>query len=678
MKILQRILFLLLVTIGLLSVSPLALAAVQTKLTLTPTTGDAVQVSISAEVEKQIQLSYLPPGEPVLRTIVLGVTDAKGSYSTTVSSGGYGIPPGSPVFATVSGVQSPMTLWPTYTSSLTLSKTTIQLAVGQSVTVNGSAALILAANSQNASIATSVSGSQVTITGSSSGSGTVTVCAINLGCNSIAVEVGAQTGQTQIAFSPETPVLLVGQSTSIVILGGGTAGYSLASNSNPTAVEPSFTGTQRVLYVYANAAGSSTLKICSRETSTNCSTIVVTVLDNTITALSFSPNSITLIPGLTQRSTVSGGPDNNYYVSSNSNSSAAQASVSGNVLTVVGGSTAGSTTITVCSATTSNRCGNFTVTLNTTSSASSATTLVFSQNVVSVASGETTNVTVTGGNNSGYAVASNTNPSSVTASIHGSSNVVSLTGNSVGTAIIAICSATAGSTCASLYVTVSASLPTIILSQNTTTLTPAAKALISITGGSSATTVTSNTNPNAVTAVLSNNGMGIILTGGTTPGTAVITVCPTDAVSSKCATVTATTSAPGKPETPVAPIKTTNSNLVKVNGESKVYLLSNGKKQWIKTEAEFKAGGYKWSDITMTTAAILATYPDVTVSPVTIKITGTQMLNVRQSNTTKTKVVGTVNQDQTFTLLEEKNGWYKISISPKVMGWISGAYTKKQ
>ncbi len=623
------------VTFGLLLMGLPSQAATTTALTLTPTTGDTVQVSVNADVTSQIKLSFLPPGAATLTTIVLGTTDANGKFSTSLSSGGYGIPSGSPVFVRVSGVQSSMILWPTYTSSLTLNKTSVQVAVGQSVAISGSATLILAANSETTIITTSVSGSQVTITGASSGSGTVTVCAMNLGCSSIAVEVGAQTGQTQIAFSPENPVLTVGQSSTVVVLGGGTSGYSISKNSNVSVVDPSFGGGHRALYLYAVAAGSSTITVCSLESSSNCSNLVVTVLDIANKALTFTPNNITLVPGLTQSSTVSGGLDNNYYISSNTNSGIAQATVSSNTVTVVGGSTAGSTTITVCSATTNNRCGNLTVTLNNASTNASSTTIAFSQNVVSVASGETTTVTVTGGNNSGYAVSLNSNPSVVTASVNGSSNVVNLTGNAIGTAIVSICSTSAGTTCASLYVTVSSSLPTIVLSPTTTTLTPGAKTLVSVSGGSFTTTVNSNTNPNAVSVTLSGNGTGLILTGGTTAGTAVITVCPTDTVTSKCTTVTATNTLPS-PLTTVKPVTAST------------------------TPKPVVASGTKPS------------------STLTVKITGTAMLNVRASNNAKSKAVATVKKDQVFTVLEEKGGWYRIQASTKVTGWISATYTVKQ
>ncbi len=675
----QRISRVLLVFVAtVLWVAPVQAAT--TTLTLAHTVGDTVQVSVAAEATAQIKLSYLPPGAATLSTIIVGTTDSAGKFSTSLSSGGYGIPSGSPVFATVSGVQSPMGLWPTYTSALTLTKTSIQVAVGQKFAIGGSAALILAANSEPSIMTTSVSGSQITITGVGSGSGTVTVCAMNAGCRSIAVEVGAQTGQTQITFSPENPVLTVGQSSTVVVLGGGTNGYSITTNTNSSVVDPSFGGGRRALYLYGNAAGSSTLTICSLETSTNCSNLVVTVLDTVSKSLSFTPNNLTLIPGLTQSSTVSGGPDNNYYISSNTNSGIAQASLVGSVVNVVGGSTAGTATITVCSATVSNRCGTLSVTVNNASAGSSSTTIAFSQNVVTVPSGETTTVTVTGGNNSGYSVSSNSNPSVVTATVNGTSNVINFTGSAMGSSIVSICSTSASTTCASVYVTVTASLPTLVVSPATTTITPGAKVLVSVTGGSSTTTIKSNTNASVVSATLSGNGTGLVLTGGSVPGTSVITVCPTDSITSKCVTLTATLlgSAPLPTVTPTTPSSTPTPLLFRAEGDHRVFVVSGGKKRWIKTEAEFIAAGYKWSDITLTTTAGLTLYPDAVAGSVTVIITGTLQLNVRQSYSVKSAIVGKVNKGQVFTVLEEKGGWYKIQLSAKITGWISGAYATKQ
>ncbi|MDO8582208.1 MAG: SH3 domain-containing protein [bacterium] len=656
-------------------------ATTPTSLTLTYTTGDAVQVSVSGKESSKIQLSYLPPGAPVLTTIVLGTTDTSGKFSTSISSGGYGIPSGSPVFASIIGVQSGMILWPTYTSTLTLTETSVHIAVGQSVTVGGSATLILAANSQSTSISTSISGSQLTITGMSSGSGTVTVCGASVGCGSVAVEVGAGTDQAGISFNKGNPVMRVQESSSVTIFGGGTNGYTLKSNSNPAVIDPSLGVASNALWIFGKAAGTSTVTICSVQYSTDCANLTITVLSDTVATLSFTPNNLVLIPGLTQSSTIFGGPDSSYYISSNTNSGVAQATISGKVVTVIGGSTVGSTVITVCSTTVNNTCGGLNVVLNSTSAGYSSTTLTFSQNVVSLPQGETSNVTVTGGNNSGYSISSNSDSNVVTASVNGTSNVVNLYGNAVGSAIVSVCATSAGTTCASLYVTVSPALSTVILSANTIALTLGEKKIVSIVGGNSKTTVYANSNTAVVSTFLSSDGAAIVLTGGTTVGTSVVTVCPTDAYSSKCATVSATvntTTIAVPNSTVITPPAISGVTLLRAEGDSKVYVVKDGKKQWIKSAAEFNAAGYKWSNIVVTTSTALAAYPDMTVVIVKVKIVGTPVLRVRQLNNTKSTVVDGVKKDEIFDVLKEESGWYKIKTSIGITGWISGTYAMKQ
>lgn len=53
----------------------------------------------------------------------------------------------------------------------------------------------------------------------------------------------------------------------------------------------------------------------------------------------------------------------------------------------------------------------------------------------------------------------------------------------------------------------------------------------------------------------------------------------------------------------------------------------------------------------------------------------TSRLNVRQSYKTSTSVIDQVTIGQTFTPIEEYNGWYKINTG-KVVGWVHGGYLK--
>ncbi|MBU4056768.1 SH3 domain-containing protein, partial [Patescibacteria group bacterium] len=98
----------------------------------------------------------------------------------------------------------------------------------------------------------------------------------------------------------------------------------------------------------------------------------------------------------------------------------------------------------------------------------------------------------------------------------------------------------------------------------------------------------------------------------------------------------------------------------------------------IQTAAEFNAAGYKWADVVETTPAIVAGYPDAAIAVVTVKVVNTSTLRVRASNTTASAISGKVSLNETFTVLEEKSGWYKIKTKTGITGWISGAYAVKQ
>ena len=496
-----------------------------TTMQLTNTAGDAVEVEVTGEPSSSIRFSFLPPGASTVTTITLGTTNSSGNFSTSISSGGYGIPAGSPAYATIEGSQSATTLWPSYSSSISLSQTNLQIAVGQSTTISSSHNLILSANSLSSSIGTAISGSRLTVTGLNEGTGTLILCGTNAGCESVAVTVGEHAGQTQLSLSDNNITIDYHDSENVTIFGGSNNGYNIESNTNSTAVSASISGTSDQIFLYGNSAGSATIKICSVESDTNCINLYVTALSSTANTLSFSKNNFTLIPGLSQNVTVSGGPDSQYYISSNSNSVVATASISGSTMTVVGGNTTGSTIIKVCSATKSGICSNLNVTNNAEDTTPSETVLAFSQNVVSVAKDSSTNVTVSGGDGSGYSISSNSDSDIATASISGGSNIISVYGNEEGSAIVEVCSIDSSSVCASIYVNVGPASETIYFSQDNVSLTEGQKLTIIITGGTDDNKIDSISNSDIVSASLSNNGNIIILTGGTVVGTATIKVC---------------------------------------------------------------------------------------------------------------------------------------------------------
>jgi hypothetical protein len=550
----QKISYFLMTALSLALLSSQAQASAPTTMALTNTSGDAVQVEITGDSNSTIRLSFLPAGASTVSTIILGTTNSSGQFTTSISSGGYGIPAGSPAYATINGVQSSMILWPSYTSSITLSQANTQIAVGQSVTVNSSNTLILSSNNLIASIGTVLSGSQVTITGLSAGTGTLILCGANAGCGSIAVVVGTITGQTQITLSKYTTTLNYMASENITIFGNSTNGYVVSSNSNSSSVYANISGTTDTISIFGSNPGTATIKICAAGSETNCSNLYVTVSSATANNLSFSQNNLNLIPGLSQGVTVSGDTNNNYYISSNTNSAVAAATVSGSTITVVGGNTTGSTVITVCSASVNNTCSNLQISCNANTTTPSSTVLAFSQNVVSVHKESTTNVTVSGGDGSGYSISSNSNPSTATASITGGSNIISIYGNNEGSSIVEVCSA--NTVCASIYVTVNAALVPITFSQNNVSLTPNQTLTVIITGGTDNNVIYSIGNTNIVSANMNNNGKAMVLTGGNTSGTSIIKVCE-DSTTSNCSDLSVQLTVPVSPATTE---DTTNTN----------------------------------------------------------------------------------------------------------------------
>lgn len=53
-------------------------------------------------------------------------------------------------------------------------------------------------------------------------------------------------------------------------------------------------------------------------------------------------------------------------------------------------------------------------------------------------------------------------------------------------------------------------------------------------------------------------------------------------------------------------------------------------------------------------------------------------LRVRQGPSTATSEIGRVKPGETYEVLEEQSGWYKISIDDETEGWVSGSYAQKQ
>ncbi len=119
-----------------------------------------------------------------------------------------------------------------------------------------------------------------------------------------------------------------------------------------------------------------------------------------------------------------------------------------------------------------------------------------------------------------------------------------------------------------------------------------------------------------------------------------------------------------------------SATLIRVAGDPRVYAIVNNAKRHIKSSDEFNSKGYKWTDIVTVGAAELEAYPEegaITVGGKTIIITASS-LRIRSSNSTKGKALGWVKKNDNYSVLEENNGWYKITSKAGITGWVSGEY----
>lgn len=75
--------------------------------------------------------------------------------------------------------------------------------------------------------------------------------------------------------------------------------------------------------------------------------------------------------------------------------------------------------------------------------------------------------------------------------------------------------------------------------------------------------------------------------------------------------------------------------------------------------------------------AMLGSSNNVLENKVTIKSTPTGFLRVRKEASLSSVEVGQVHPGDTFTVISEKDGWYKIKLSNGKTGWVSSDYAEK-
>ncbi len=430
--------------------------------------------------------------------------------------------------------------------NISFSPTSLSLTAGQNSTVsiynnNGGytyGSYYVSSNSNSAVASASLSGSSLYVNALTGGTTNITVCQNNYSssCAILYVTVSGSGLTGSVWFSPSNPTLYVGQSLAVSISSAvgygstsyGSNSYYVSSNSNPSAVSASVTGT--VLNLYANQSGSSSISVCSSSLSF-CGTLYVTVGAGN-SSLLLSQTSVSIAAGQTVSVTASNVPS--IYISSNSAPSVVSASVNVNQINLYA-STSGSSTVYVCGVN-SSQCANIYVTVT---GGSSSGSIYFTPSSLSIVAGQSATASIY--NNSGYSydnyyISSNSNSVIATASISGSGLYISALTN--GNTNIIVCQSNYSSPCATLYVTVTGSVlgantnlwfnpvnPNLNVGQSlavaiNSSVSPASSSSYSY--GSNAYYVSSNSNSNVVTASIT----GIVLNlYGNQAGSSSISVC---------------------------------------------------------------------------------------------------------------------------------------------------------
>ena len=246
--------------------------------------------------------------------------------------------------------------------------------------------------------------------------------------------------------------------------------------------------------------------------------------------LSLSQTGLVLSIGQSITITASNLNSSSLYQSSNSNPQIANFSISGSQITVTGNSY-GSTTGTFCLISNTSNCSSVYVIVQN----SNAQPLTFSQSSISLSSGQTVSIQISGGSGS-YSVLNNSSQNNglVTTSISGSTITLTTT-STTGSSSITVCSANMTS-CGIINVTIGNAVSSVIsFSQTNPTVTVGQSLNISIFGPTNSLFyVSSSSNPSIVQANLSASTLTLL---GIANGSSTINVCVSP---SNCGSLTVT------------------------------------------------------------------------------------------------------------------------------------------
>ena len=260
-------------------------------------------------------------------------------------------------------------------------------------------------------------------------------------------------------------------------------------------------------------------------------------------AIPLSQTSLIMTSGQSQ--TVSASVSAALTLSNNSNPSVASVSISGNQITVTAFNT-GTANLSICAS--GLGCNTIAVTVQSSSVASS---ISFTPSTITVGVGQSQTVAITGSGN--YYVSANANPGFVSANLSGA--ILTVGGVNAGSSNITVCSSgTAGTTCGTVNVIVSASNFTaattttstpLTFSQSNITLSVGQSQAVTIYGGAGGFYVSNNSSSQTASANVNGNSVNII---GLAFGGDNITIC---SVNGQCGIVYAYVST-----TPVAAANT--------------------------------------------------------------------------------------------------------------------------
>ena len=237
-----------------------------------------------------------------------------------------------------------------------------------------------------------------------------------------------------LSLSQTNVNLTVGQTVNISIYGGYSS-YSMYPGSQNIYLA-AISG--NILTIVGQGIGSDNLRVCNYGGG-SCATIYISVTSGSNNyynnQVALSQGSVSLMSGGNAVVTISG--NGGYYVSSHTNPSIVTASLTGNTLNLYGNSY-GSDNISICQ--TGGQCATLYVTVtynNNYQPVITQTPITFSQQNISLSSGQSLNISVYGGATNYYTVAYNSNTSSLQTSLNGSTlTLTSLSNNSINSVVI--------------------------------------------------------------------------------------------------------------------------------------------------------------------------------------------------------------------------------------------------